>query len=64
MTAEMAKVRDAVKTCPAALPSTSSMPPGVHGPSDDSFLAEMLRMAGADPITTGSPDKYDIALSA
>jgi iron complex transport system substrate-binding protein len=33
----------------------------LYGPSDDSFLAEMIRRAGGDPITTGSPDKYDIA---
>ena len=62
MTAEMAKVQDAVKALPA--PRTFYELDGsgpIYGPSDDSFLAEMLRMAGADPITTGSPDKYDIA---
>ncbi len=32
-----------------------------YGPADESFLAEMLSMAGGDPITTGSPDKYDIS---
>ena len=32
-----------------------------YGPADDSFLAEMISMAGGDPITTGSPDKYDIS---
>jgi cobalamin transport system substrate-binding protein len=32
-----------------------------YGPSDDSFLAEMISLAGGDPVTTGSPDKYDIA---
>jgi cobalamin transport system substrate-binding protein len=32
-----------------------------YGPSDDSFLAEMISLAGGDPITTGSPDTYDIA---
>jgi cobalamin transport system substrate-binding protein len=31
-----------------------------YGPADDSFLAEMIRLAGGDPITTGSPDKFDI----
>ena len=30
------------------------------GPADNSFLAEMIRLAGGDPITTGSPDKFDI----
>jgi iron complex transport system substrate-binding protein len=32
-----------------------------YGPADQSFLAEMLELAGADPITTGSKDKFDIA---
>jgi iron complex transport system substrate-binding protein len=31
-----------------------------YGPADKSFLAEMIALAGGDPITTGSPDKYDI----
>ena len=31
-----------------------------YGPADKSFLAEMISMAGGDPVTTGSPDKYDI----
>lgn len=31
-----------------------------YGPSDHSFLAEMIGLAGGDPITTGSTDKYDI----
>lgn len=33
---------------------------GIWGPADESFLAEMIRLAGGDPITTGSPDKFDI----
>jgi iron complex transport system substrate-binding protein len=32
-----------------------------YGPADHSFLAEMIGLAGGDPITTGSADKYDIA---
>ncbi len=31
-----------------------------YGPADRSFLAEMISLAGGDPVTTGSPDKYDI----
>ncbi len=31
-----------------------------YGPADESFLAEMISLAGGDPVTTGSPDKYDI----
>jgi iron complex transport system substrate-binding protein len=34
----------------------------IYGPADESFLAEMIRLAGGDPITTGSPDTYNIAL--
>ena len=32
-----------------------------YGPADKSFLAEMISLAGGDPVTTGSPDKYDIS---
>ncbi len=31
-----------------------------YGPADDSFLAEMISLAGAEPVTTGSPTAYDI----
>jgi iron complex transport system substrate-binding protein len=34
----------------------------IYGPADNSFLAEMIELAGADPITTGSPDKFDISI--
>ena len=34
----------------------------IYGPADDSFLAEMIRLAGGDPITTGSRNKFDIPL--
>lgn len=34
----------------------------IYGPADDSFLAEMIVLAGGDPITTGSPDKFDISI--
>jgi iron complex transport system substrate-binding protein len=34
----------------------------IYGPADRSFLAEMISLAGAQPITTGSPDKFDIAV--
>ena len=33
----------------------------IYGPADESFLAEMIELAGGDPVTTGSPDKYDIS---
>lgn len=31
-----------------------------YGPADESFLAEMIQLAGAEPVTTGSKDKFDI----
>jgi iron complex transport system substrate-binding protein len=34
----------------------------IYGPADDSFLAEMIALAGGDPITSGSPDKFDISV--
>lgn len=34
----------------------------IYGPADESFLAEMIVLAGGDPITTGSPDKFDISV--
>jgi iron complex transport system substrate-binding protein len=34
----------------------------IYGPADESFLTEMISLAGGDPITTGSPDKFDIPL--
>jgi iron complex transport system substrate-binding protein len=34
----------------------------IYGPADDSFIAEMIALAGGDPITTGSPTVYSIPL--
>lgn len=34
----------------------------IYGPADDSFLAEMIELSGGDPITTGSPDRFDISV--
>jgi iron complex transport system substrate-binding protein len=34
----------------------------IFGPADDSFLAEMVYLAGGDPITTGSPIVWSIPL--
>ena len=34
----------------------------IYGPADESFLAEMIQLAGGIPITTGSTDKYDISV--
>ena len=34
----------------------------IYGPADNSFLAEMIALAGGDPITTGSPTVFSIPL--
>ncbi len=34
----------------------------IYGPADKSFLAEMIKLAGGTPITTGSANKYDISV--
>lgn len=34
----------------------------IYGPTDKSFLAEMIALAGAIPITTGSTSKYNISV--
>ena len=34
----------------------------VFGPADDSFLAEMVSLAGGDPITSGSATSFEIPL--
>jgi iron complex transport system substrate-binding protein len=34
----------------------------IYAPADKSFLAEMVTLAGAEPITTGDPNTYEIPL--
>jgi len=34
----------------------------IYAPADDSFLAEMVTMAGGDAITSGDPNTYEIPL--
>jgi iron complex transport system substrate-binding protein len=34
----------------------------IYGPADQSFVAAMIQLAGGIPITTGSPEKYDISV--
>jgi iron complex transport system substrate-binding protein len=34
----------------------------IYGPAADSFIAEMVALAGGDPITTGSPTVFSIPL--
>lgn len=35
---------------------------GLFGPADESFLAEMIELAGGEPITTGSPTSFEMDL--
>jgi iron complex transport system substrate-binding protein len=58
---------DAVETAVAGLPRPRlfyelDATGAIYGPADDSFLAEMIELAGGYPITTGSPDKFDISI--
>jgi iron complex transport system substrate-binding protein len=34
----------------------------IYGPADESFLTQMLTLADADPVTSGSADSYQIPL--
>jgi iron complex transport system substrate-binding protein len=36
--------------------------PEIYGPADDSFIADMIELAGGEPITTGSPTAFSIPL--
>jgi iron complex transport system substrate-binding protein len=63
MRSEIAAVRDAVTAAskPKVFYETGTDPSGtIYGVADDSFLAEMIRLAGGTPVTTGSRDKYDM----
>jgi iron complex transport system substrate-binding protein len=58
---------DAVEAAVAGLPTPRlfyelDATGAIYGPADDSFLAEMIGLAGGDPITTGSADKFDISI--
>lgn len=63
MRTEMSAVSDAVTgtDAPTVFYETGTDDSGtVYGVADDSFLAEMIELAGGIPVTTGSPDKYDM----
>jgi iron complex transport system substrate-binding protein len=58
---------DRVETAVAGLPKPRlfyelDATGAIYGPADDSFLAEMIELAGGDPITTGSTDRFDISI--
>ena len=42
--------------------ATPTRPARSMRPADKSFLAEMVTLAGAEPITTGDPNTYEIPL--
>lgn len=58
---------EAVRTATAGLPRPRvfyelDATNEIYGPADDSFLAEMIKLAGGEPITTGSPTVFSISL--
>jgi iron complex transport system substrate-binding protein len=68
MTAAMeerfAEVTDAVETIadrPRVFYELGDQPE-IYGPADDSFIADMIELAGGQPITTGDPDVFSIPL--
>jgi iron complex transport system substrate-binding protein len=65
MRAEIEAIAGAVATQDAARPRVFyelDATKEIYGPADDSFLAEMITIAGGDAITTGSTTVYSIPL--
>ncbi|MGH2402535.1 MAG: ABC transporter substrate-binding protein [Candidatus Limnocylindria bacterium] len=67
LAAEMRAEIDALVEAVAALPRPRvfyevDASVGVFGPADDSYLAEMVELAGGEPITTGSSTSFEIEL--
>ncbi len=67
MTAAMQARIDAVSEAAAYLDHPRTFyelgaDPEIYGPADASFLADMVKLAGGDPITTGSTTAYAISL--
>ena len=63
MRTEMAAVEAAVagEDAPRVFYETGTDDSGtVYGVADQSFLTEMIELAGGEPVTTGSPDRYDM----
>ncbi len=65
MEAEISAIGDAINaaggTRPRVFYELDAMKE-IYGPADDSFLTEMIELAGGDPITTGSPTVFSIPL--
>jgi iron complex transport system substrate-binding protein len=67
MTTAMASRIDAISAATAAVPQPRTFyelgaEPELYGPTDDSFLADMVTLAGGEPITTGSTTAFSLSL--
>lgn len=68
MTAEMATQLDAISAAAAATGSTPrtfyqiGSEPEIYGPAPESFVADMVALAGGEPITTSDPAVFSIPL--
>jgi iron complex transport system substrate-binding protein len=67
LAASMGDQLDAIKTATAGVATPRvfyeiGATPAIYGPADQSFLAEMVSLAGGDPVTTGSTTAYEISL--
>ena len=65
MKAEIGAIGDAIAAAGGARPRVFyelDATKEIYGPADDSFIAEMIELAGGDPITTGSATVFSIPL--
>jgi iron complex transport system substrate-binding protein len=67
MTTDIAQRVDEVTTAVAELAATRTFyeigyGPDIYGPAPDSFVADMVLLAGGEPITTGDPVVFSISL--
>jgi len=65
MKAEMRAIGEAIAAAGGARPRVFyelDATKEIYGPADDSFIAEMIELAGGDPITTGSATVYSMPL--
>jgi hypothetical protein len=67
MTSAMQARIDDISAAAAAVPQPRTFyelgaDPELYGPTDDSFVADMITLAGGEPITTGSPTVSSLSL--
>jgi len=67
MTSAMAARIDAISAATAAVPQPRTFyelgaEPELYGPADESFVADMVTLAGGEPITTGSTTAFSLSL--